>query len=141
MYFFCKIQKKKKILNSSLNKHNIMHIFRAVSRDILKRRAYTQNPQPHKASACAVLTHLSVLEKSLDVLSRWLKLKPKQQKQTKERPEAAFIFTEILVWFHSNYGVKKCDKDPCYDANDKWLTDKKKWRGRQAVEQVNIRLS
>lgn len=51
------------------------------------------------------------------------------------------IFTEILVWFYSNYGVKKSDKDAYYDVNDKWLTDKKKWRGRQAVEQVNIKLS
>lgn len=45
----------------------------------------------------------------------------------KKPPEAAMIFTEILVWFYSNYGVKKSDKDPYYDVNDKWLTDKKKW--------------
>ena len=38
-------------------------------------------------------------------------------------------------------GVKRCDEDPCYDANDKWFTDKKKWGGRQAVEQVNTGLS
>ena len=39
-YFFCKNTQKKQNLNSSLNKHNIMHISRAISRPIFKRRTY-----------------------------------------------------------------------------------------------------
>ena len=62
MYFFCKKYWKKppKILNSTLNKHNIMHIPRAISTPIFfpsthfKKENIYIKPQTHEASVCAL---------------------------------------------------------------------------------------
>lgn len=56
---------------------------------------------------------------------------------------------KFLFWHYSNYRSESSarlpgqmwPRHPGYDANDKWVTDKKKWRGRQTEEQVNIMLS
>ena len=95
-------------------------------------------PNTWSKCVCTVPAHLS--REELRCPKQVANVKNKTTK-TKTHQRQHWDLQKFCFGFTVTMGVKRCYKDPFSDADDKWLTDKKKRRGRQALAQVNTGLS